>query len=360
MRLISLLFILISFYPTSLLGGSILNGSFSVFTFLFISLIIIIYSLNKLSLKNFKINGDFKPILFTLLFLIILLIVHKDTYLVRECVILIVSFLLFETPQKNTFKNLNFWFKFFALSSVFFLILSYLGFYDYLVSNSNHISLNNRNLYDLRIDYVNIFNILLDRKVDGLSFDRYSAHFLEPGFYWFFLLIYTSKFRIEWLQWILAIYGLALFGLVSLIFSFFILKKNNFKKFFLLIIFIIVFLSIDYSDRFFQFAFMYEKDFFSVPEFSIFGTGNLDDSTRYGLGVLTSLERYGFTIILIMIFWFWKIIQLNKFKSNIILPILGLTFILLSLKVGLLLSHLVLYYLVLKAEIREKLILNNN
>ena len=108
MRLISLLFILISFYPTSLLGGSILNGSFSVFTFLFISLIIIIYSLNKLSLKNFKINGDFKPILFTLLFLIILLIVHKDTYLVRECVILIVSFLLFETPQKNTFKNLNF------------------------------------------------------------------------------------------------------------------------------------------------------------------------------------------------------------------------------------------------------------
>lgn len=354
-RLTHIIYFILLIYPSSLLGGSILYGDYGVNFYIFFSLYIILFSIYEIiKIKNLIINYNYL-LIFSFLFLMYKIYYSYHSTYLREVLLLTTTFLFFQNNARSKILNIFYIFILFSVISLLLYLLSFLIPLDLItVNSSSHKALLSRNIYDLEIIYINYGNLLLNRSDGVENFLRFSSHFLEPSFLWFFGLIFfqINKFRL--IQAISLFLGAAYYGFISMLVSIFYYYKN-FKS--LIFIFIITILFLYFFDEIFitksqQFEFMLDKGFFKIPEVSLFGSSKDVGMKFVGLGIYMNLFKYGLIGILLYLIWIGKIFLLkNKITEKTQLIFL-IAFLIYSVKMSFYISHFYFAYILSKESIK--------
>jgi hypothetical protein len=362
-RLTHILYFLLLIYPTSLLGGYVLYGNIGTNSYIFFSLYIIFFSIYELiKFKSLKINYDYL-LIFSFLFLIFKINYSYNTTYLRELLLLTTTYLYFQNNAQSKILNIFYVFLFFSISSLILYMISFLIPLDLItVDISKHKALFARADISVNTIYYNYGNLLLNRS-DGVNdFIRYSAHFLEPGFLWFFGLLFYQIKEFRFVQACTLLLGIAYYGVITIILSI-IYYFKSFRSLILLFLLILVSIYL-FNDiiltKVLQFEFMFDKGFFLIPEISLFGSSDSIELQFVGLGIILISFKYGLIGLLFYLLWMKKVFFLkNKMeeKSQVIVLIALLIYF---FKMPFFISHLYFAYIISKESIKMNYHLSNN
>lgn len=354
----SLMLVLI-LYPSSLLGWSVLYGSNSLMAMAIISVLITGWSLVSKSLKDRAIFSAQKSLLVWIIFLLTLLLFFRlDTFLLREVIVIAVALLYF-TGNRNNFSIVRRIFRFILIASLGMCVFLQLIPYDF-GTKPIHGPLNLRDSWG-EADYYTVFGLLVDRVQNGRHFMRYSAHFLEPTWLWLFLFIFTNKVKENITDFILGLVSMAWFGLFTLLIGGIIigLRRHFFKI--IIVLTLLYYVLIDIRNiniltlKLDQLLFMMEKDFFMLPDISLFGSlSELD--RRFGLGILNIISKYGLVGMLLYLTLLFNNLNIALRSENNFSKVITIAFSIFTLKAGGFLIPHILYTISLKYDYNNDIV----
>ena len=319
-RLTHILYFLLLIYPTSLLGGNMLYGNIGIYIYMLCSLYIIFFSVCELiNFKSFRISYDYLVIVSFLFLVFKVCYTYNPTYL-REAILLTTTFLFFQHNSRRKILNIFYVFLFFSSISFVLYLISFLISLDLLIEDtSNHKALLGRSLADTKTDYINYGNLLLNRSDGVRDFIRFSSHFLEPSFLWFFGLLFYQIRAFRIVQLIVLWSGIAYFGAIAVgLSSAYYFRSFKSSVLICLLIFVSTYLFSDIiSTKVLQFDYMSNKGFFLIPEISLYGSANEIERVFVGLGIFLISMKYGVMGLLLYLLWIRKIFYLkNKITDN--------------------------------------------
>tara|TARA_B100001250_G_C19815034_1_gene797843 strand:+ start:2730 stop:3824 length:1095 start_codon:yes stop_codon:yes gene_type:complete len=351
-RLTHILYLLLLIYPSSLLGGSILHGDIGTISYIAFSLYIIFFSLNDFEIGSFKINYDYL-LIFSFLFILFKIFYNYNSTYFRELIFLTTTYFFFQKNASQKILNIFYIFIFVSVCSLLLFLISFIIPLDLIIVNSDHKSLSNREFYEWD-SFLNYGNLLLNRyNADG-QFLRYSGHFLEPSFLWFFGLLFYQINQFRLIQSGIMIIGTAYYGVFSVILSALIYLRSL-KSWILISLLALVFTYLFYDEiliKILQFEFMSDKGFFLIPEISLFGSKDEIELKLVGLGILLNLFKYGIIGLLLYLFWLKKILYLQFKVSDTSQAIVLLAFSIYCFKMPFFIGHLYFVYILANESIK--------
>ena len=351
-RLTHILYFLLLIYPSSLLGGSILYGDMGTISYIAFSLYIIFFSLYDFKISSFKINYDYL-LIFSFIFLIFKIFYSYNSTYFRELLFLTTTYFFFQKNASQKILNIFYVFIFISVCSLLLFLISFIIPLDLIIVNSDHKSLMNREFYEWD-SFLNYGNLLLNRYDADDQFLRYSAHYLEPSFLWFFGLLFYQINRFRLIQSGIMIIGTAFYGVFSVILSALIYLRTL-KSWILVSLLILVFAYLFYDDiliKILQFELMLDKGVFLISEISLFGSKGEIELNLVGLGILLNLFRYGIIGLLLYLFWLKKILYLQFKVSEISQAIVLLAFLIYCFKMSFFIGHLYFAYIITNESIK--------
>ena len=358
--IISYLALILALYPSSILGGRLLYGSYSSYFLGAVAIIILAYSTPWDIIKNYPFTKKSVALyLCWTVCLAILLYFRLDSFLLREILVSIVV-TCYCLSNQNNYNRMEYWFRYtLIICAVFYCVLKLLNL-D-IGYRPDHGPLNSRDLWEKDWEYLAVLGILVDRIEGGIHFIRYSAHFLEPSWLWLYLFIFSSKKYPNIVDIFLGLLSISWFGLLSLIFSssLILIRRHFLKVCFTLFLFFCLYdlysTSLIINTKTDQFLFMLEKGFFDLPLVSLYGFP-VEVGKRYGLGVLNTLSNYGVLGIAVYLLLVLNNLRIALKIRNRWTLIITLAFSVFSLKAnGFILPH-ILYTLSLNNQYRHDFI----